>query len=209
MEFTGTMKIYTKTGDGGETGLFGGMRVPKNDSRIKILGHLDELNSTIGVAAASIQFAHDTRSINPKDESSFNMIMASLYNTQHLLFDIGACIAIVDSSKIKKPELLNKEISRLEHEIDVFEISQPELKNFILPGGTMEAAHLHQVRTKTRNLEIIFVENSRSTLLGINKYITAEIIPWLNRLSDWLFVSARLTNRIFGFDDVIWNKDRK
>lgn len=169
------MKIYTRTGDSGETSLFGGNRVPKSDLRIEAYGTVDELNSFIGVARASWQSS-------PLD--------ADLARIQSDLFDLGARLAAPGSDRF--PGVAPSRIADLEGAIDRMEADLPPLKNFILPGGSVAAAHLHVARTVCRRAERLLVE------LG-------EDVAYLNRLADYLFVAARASNRAQGVDDVPWN----
>lgn len=177
------MKIYTKTGDGGETSLFGGARVRKDDARIDAYGTVDELNSTIGVARA-------TSPSSPLD--------AQLHAIQSDLFDIGAHLASPGTSRFAGPD--DAQIAALEQSIDAMEAELAPLRAFILPGGTLAAAQLHIARTVCRRAERLVVA------LRDDDAATRSSIAYLNRLSDFLFVAARFANQQSGVADVPWNR---
>ena len=182
------MKIYTKTGDSGETGLFGGERVSKNTIRIEAYGTIDELNAFIGLTIIEVS-----------DKSVKDL----LQKIQNWLFSIGADLATPDNEKTKKLNVFrtSEEYYRyIEKEIDKYESKLDELKNFILPGGTKGAALLHVCRTITRRAERMVVALNSTVKIGNN------IIIFLNRLSDLFFVLARFDNAVTGTPDVIWNK---
>ncbi len=173
------VKIYTRTGDKGETSLFGGARVPKDDPRIDAYGTVDELNAFIGVARASWPDA-------PFD--------AQLASVQRDLFDIGAQLA--SPGKDRYHGASPSRVTELEHAIDAMETELPPLKNFVLPGGTPTAAYLHASRTICRRAERLVVA------LGDEE--SKNSIVYLNRLSDYLFVAARFANHRKGVPDVAW-----
>ena len=178
------MKIYTKTGDTGETGLYGGTRVPKDAMRVEACGTIDELNASIGFVRSQIQ---DTE-IDP-----------ILHRIQNELFDIGADLATLDAhpkaASLRIAPILTPE---LEREIDRFEDQLPPLTNFILPGGSTGGAAIHLARTICRRAERCVV-----TLAKAEK-INREILIYLNRLSDLLFVLARLVNHRLGESEPLW-----
>jgi len=176
------MKIYTKTGDAGETGLFGGGRVPKDDPRVCAYGDVDETNAAIGFAA----------SLEPNGFES-----EALQAIQRDLFAIGAELATPDASK-RRASLRADRVSALEQVIDTYESALPALKNFILPGGTPKAAALHLARTTCRRAERSVVALAR------DEQINATIIHYLNRLSDLLFMLARGVNQQAGRPDITW-----
>lgn len=182
------MKIYTKTGDKGDTGLFGGERVSKDSLRINSYGTIDELNSHIGLAVTEV-----------KDGE----IKDLLVRIQNQLFNIGSDLATPDTEKNKKlniPRITEEDFNLLEKEIDRFEQRNDELKQFILPGGSKGAAHLHVCRTVCRRGERLVVSLSKTDKINQN------IIVYLNRLSDLLFVLARYENKINGIEDIKWEK---
>lgn len=176
------MKIYTKTGDAGETGLFGGGRVPKDDPRVRAYGDVDELNATLGFGAALApeEFARETFQTIQRD-----------------LFSIGAELATPNPAKLRA-SVTADQVSALEQVIDKYEATLPALKNFILPGGTPKAAALHLARTTCRRAERSVVT------LGREQQINPVIIHYLNRLSDLLFVLARAVNTQAGRADIAW-----
>ncbi len=177
------MKIYTKTGDDGTTGLFGGARVPKNDSRVEAYGTVDELNASIGWARTQTLPA------------SIDKVLALV---QVDLFTIGAELACVPSKvdSLKMQLVDEADAKRLEEAIDAHEVDLPALKNFVLPGGTSGASALHVARTIARRAE--------RAVLSISPSARGEVVIYLNRLSDALFVLARATNHRAGVVDVAW-----
>jgi cob(I)alamin adenosyltransferase len=178
------MKIYTKTGDKGETGLLGGERVPKDALRIEAYGVVDELNSVLGVV----------RALRPKKK-----IDDVLKKIQHHLFILGADLATPNEKKRSSlPRIENADCDSLERTIDTIELSLRPLKAFILPGGTLVASQLHFARTVCRRAERSIVRLSRV------EYIGHDVIVYLNRLSDLLFVLARYANHADGKKEVQW-----
>lgn len=176
------MKIYTRTGDTGETSLLGGVRVSKYDARITSYGTVDELNSAIGLARA---FWHES----PID--------GELYAIQTDLFDVGANLA-APSNQDRFPGVPEERVAHLEREMDQMELELPPLTNFIVPGGSIPAAQLHVARTVCRRAERHVVA------LGDDGEPVQRTIRYLNRLSDYLFVAARFVNWKMGFSDVPW-----
>jgi cob(I)alamin adenosyltransferase len=181
------MKIYTKGGDQGETGLFGGSRVPKDHLRIRAYGTLDELNAVLGMFQTRAQKVGSLREL----ESWIGRIQAEL-------FQLGAELATPRGKTLQMRLIGQNETRRLEEQIDACETKLAPLKTFILPGGTEEAAFLHLARTVSRRAEREVVQLHRAEPLR------QEILEYLNRLSDALFMFARLTNQIQGVSDVPW-----
>ena len=183
------MKIYTKTGDGGETGLFGGGRIPKDSLRVAAYGEVDELNAALGLA----------RALEPQEFAD-----ALLQRIQRDLFTIGAELATPDPDKLHKAlsrtsaAIGESDIAALEDAIDGHQSRLEPLKNFILPGGAPKAAALHLARTVCRRAERAVVALSR------HEQISPAILRYLNRLSDLLFVLARAANAHAGRPDVKW-----
>lgn len=178
------MKIYTKTGDGGETGLFGGARVSKADPRVEAYGDVDELNAQLGVARA-VGLAEDIDEL--------------LATVQAKLFDVGAELATAPGSKASAmPRVSEDDVAVLEQAIDRFEEELEPLQNFILPGGSRAAAWLHVGRTVARRAE------RRVVALAEHTEVRDALIRYLNRLSDLLFVLARVSNHRAGVADVPW-----
>jgi cob(I)alamin adenosyltransferase len=185
------MKIYTKTGDKGETGLFGGQRVSKAHVRVDAYGEVDELNSIIGLAVARL------------GADGVDDIAARLTAVQSELFTIGANLATPapeDGGRPNSyiPPLDPERIGEMERWIDEAETELEPLTNFILPGGAEAAARLHLARTVCRRAE------RRVIRLADDAHIDDGVIVYLNRLSDYLFTLARLVNRRAGVADVPW-----
>lgn len=188
------MKIYTKTGDAGQTGLFGGGRVSKDHARIAAYGTLDELNAAIGVARA------EAGRIAWTDESVRDRIDGVLSDAQNRLFDLGAELATPDPENRSMAVLDERHVAALEAAIDHHETTLPPLRNFILPGGSAAAAHLHLARCVCRRAERGLV-----TLAG-QEPIRELPLVYVNRLSDLLFVLARAANQACGEGDIPWEK---
>jgi cob(I)alamin adenosyltransferase len=172
------VKIYTKTGDRGETGLFNGSRVSKASLRVEAYGDVDELNALLGVVLAFIRDDDELR--------------ACLLDIQRDLFVVGAHLADpsarVEAKRGDKASLTEDQVTQLERWIDHFEESIPPLRQFILPGGSKGGATLHQARTVCRRAE------RRIVALSQQADIALLLITYMNRLSDFLFVAARVEN---------------
>lgn len=179
------MKIYTKTGDDGTTGLFNGERVSKNSARVEAYGTVDEVNSIIGLV---ISF------------SKFDVFNEDLRFISKLLFNIGADLATpLNSANEDKIERVNAEHTQwFEKKIDEYEKELEPLRGFILPGGTNSAAFLHLARSVTRRAERLCITLAKQE--DINK----EIIILLNRLSDYFFMAARYANHLSGRKEESW-----
>ena len=171
-------KIYTRTGDGGTTGLADGSRVTKDAPRIEALGAIDELNSAIGVLLA---------------EAMPGELRTCLTNVQNDLFDLGGELSVPGH-----PILADSHVAQLEAALDQFNASLPALKDFILPGGTRAAALAHVARAICRRAE------RRVVTLAHGESVPALAVPYLNRLSDLLFVASRALNRHGQTPDVLW-----
>lgn len=182
-------RIYTRTGDRGETGLYGGGRVRKDDLRVAVYGTLDELNAVLGVAREA--FA------GVKALGEIDSFVARL---QHQLFDLGAELATPDPAAQGTNLISDTDVTWLEQSIDVWENQLPPLKTFILPGGSPAASRLHWARTVCRRAERLVVE------LAASESLRGEIIRYVNRLSDALFVAARTANHLCGVPDVAWQQ---
>ncbi|MFP4441128.1 MAG: cob(I)yrinic acid a,c-diamide adenosyltransferase [Chloroflexaceae bacterium] len=180
------MKIYTKTGDKGETGLFGGERVSKDALRVRAYGEVDELNAMLGVVR--------THGLDPQ-------LDAALIQVQNELFVLGSDLATPGEAKYI-PRMSEEPVGRLEQEIDQFETELEPLKNFILPGGTPAGAYLHLARTICRRAERSVVT------LNSQEMINQAALHYLNRLSDWLFTLARLANTRQGVSDIPWTNPK-
>jgi cob(I)alamin adenosyltransferase len=179
------VKIYTKTGDEGLTGLLGSGRIPKDDVRIEAYGTVDELNAVLGVArAAGLGAAIDALTGQIQDE----------------LFLVGAALADPSPDGRFHHAVTGEHVARLETAIDGFESELEPLVQFILPGGTTAAAMLHFARTVCRRAERLIVRLSR--VPGAD--VPCPLLVYVNRLSDLLFVLARVVNRRAGASDIIW-----
>ena len=178
------MKIYTKTGDKGQTSLIGGTRVPKYHVRIETYGTVDELNSYIGLVACQAIATH------------YQQVLKEI---QDRLFTIGSSLAAdPDRSKMKIPDLLESDITLLENEIDKMNEVLPVLKHFILPGGNTVVSYCHLARCVCRRAERLTV------LLATESFVDSNITIYLNRLSDYLFVLARKLNVDAKTTENIW-----
>ena len=179
-------KIYTRTGDDGTTGLGDGTRVPKDHLRVQAMGDVDELNSQLGVLLAEAL---------PKDVRDLLVVI------QHELFNLGGELSIPGFELIKADAVL-----ALDEALARYNAALPRLKEFILPGGTRSAAHAHVARTVARRAE------RAVAALSHHETVRAEPRQYLNRLSDLLFVLARVLNRAnldgLGGDDIYWNSER-
>jgi cob(I)alamin adenosyltransferase len=179
-------RIYTKTGDAGETALGNGMRVAKHSLRVSAYGTVDETNSVLGLARLHADGEMD----------------AALARIQNDLFDLGADLCRPEMEKDHEAgytvlRMVTAQVERLEREIDAMNTRLEPLRSFILPGGTALAAHLHQCRTVCRRAERLTVE------LATMEAVNDEAVKYLNRLSDWFFVAARIANDE-GRADVLW-----
>ncbi|MBF8291974.1 MAG: ATP--cobalamin adenosyltransferase [Steroidobacteraceae bacterium] len=177
-------KIYTRTGDDGTTGLGDGSRVPKDDARVEAYGSVDECNSAIGVVLAVESLPADVRDV--------------LMTIQHELFDLGGELCIPGHRAIQATQ-----VSRLEQALDAFNEQLPPLKEFILPGGGTAAAACHLARTICRRAE------RRCWTLARMQAVAVEPLQYLNRLSDLLFVIARVLARQESGSEVLWKHERR
>lgn len=176
-------KIYTRTGDKGDTGLGDGSRVPKHDRRVEAFGTVDETNAAIGLAQLHA-------------EDALYQLLATIQND---LFDVGADLCTPEQQDPKYPPLrvTAGQVEFLEQQIDALNERLATLRSFILPGGSPLAAHLHMARTIARRAERLIVE------LMEEQEVNPEVLRYMNRLSDFLFVAARKANAN-GADDVLW-----
>lgn len=179
-------KIYTRTGDAGETALGNGARVAKHSARVSAYGTVDEVNATVGLARL-----HATAETD-----------AALARIQNDLFDLGADLCRPDMDRDAESDypplrMAESQVARLEAEIDAMNAHLEPLRSFILPGGSPLAAHLHLCRTVARRAERLTVE------LSALEQVNAAAVKYLNRLSDWFFVGARMANE-GGRADVLW-----
>lgn len=190
------MKIYTRTGDKGTTSLFTGERVHKNDPFIEALGSVDEGNSALGAALSFL----------PKEEL-FQKTRMQLEWIQHALFDVGAALATPrtkgNDQKLEKTRFGHEAIDLLEKWIDEMELQLPHLNYFILPGGHPSGAMLHLARSMIRRAERAVVP------LYEQADVTAEVLVYLNRVSDYLFVVSRFVNHLLQVPETKWEIHKK
>jgi cob(I)alamin adenosyltransferase len=181
-------RIYTKTGDKGETALVGGQRVGKDSPRIECYGTVDELNAFLGMACLTAGRDTRTESLAPV-----------LLRVQHELFNLGSILATLpEDVGPKQPAVTETDIRQLEAEIDEMNAELPPLRSFVLPGGSELSAHLHVCRTVCRRAERLLVALSR------DQQVPGEAIRYLNRLSDALFVWSRWANLRLSVAEVLW-----
>ncbi len=181
------MKIYTKTGDQGTTGLYGGKRVSKAELQIETYGTVDELNSWLGLLASYEVL---------KEEVSF------LHSLQSELFNIGSYLASNPDKKLKLPDLNDALITQMENKMDEFQDKLPELTFFILPGGSRESSECHVARTVCRRAE------RQVVALGAQMEVNPFIVQFLNRLSDFLFVLSRKIINDQGKEEIAWKPSK-
>ena len=187
-------RIYTKSGDKGETNLVGGQRVRKDDPRIEAFGSVDELNAFIGLARVSCQEAAERR---------LEALAAILLRVQHELFNLGSILATrPEDVHPKQPRVTDAEVEQLEREIDASNAELAPLRSFVLPGGTRVNAELHAARTICRRAERLL------TGLARREEVPGETIRYLNRLSDALFVWSRWANYALGAAEVLWEPNQ-
>jgi len=179
-------RIYTKTGDDGTTSLGDGSRTSKNDPRLEAYATVDEANSTIGVVLASEKLPDEIRKL--------------LVRIQNDLFDVGAdlCTPVIDNPPHEPLRVIESQVEHLEKQIDLYNADLAPLRSFVLPSGTVEAAHMHVARTVVRRAERCTWSAIHAFGTGVNP-LTAK---YLNRLSDLLFVLARFVNK--GIGDQLW-----
>jgi cob(I)alamin adenosyltransferase len=179
-------KVYTRTGDDGTTSLGAGQRVPKDSLRVETYGTVDELNSQVGAALAS--------GIEPE-------LAEILRGIQNDLFHLGSDLCVTEEDKAARPvpKVESRHVEALEEAIDRLSADLPPLENFVLPGGTAGAAELHLARAVCRRAERLAVTLSRGERVG------EQVVVYLNRLSDLLFVMARWENRKKETPDVLWD----
>lgn len=184
-------RIYTKTGDGGETCLVGGQRVRKDELRLECYGTVDELNAFIGVAVVSAR------------DAELAELVAILDRIQHELFNLGSILATLPGDTgPQQPRITGEEVSQLEREIDRMNEELPALRSFVLPGGSRVNAELHVCRTVCRRAERLVVSLSRDA------DIDEVNVRYLNRLSDALFVYSRWANLKLGCGEVLWQPNQ-
>jgi cob(I)alamin adenosyltransferase len=185
-------RIYTKRGDAGETSLVGGQRVPKDALRIEAYGTVDELNAFVGMAAVSCG-----------EDSRLAALATILRRVQHELFNLGSILATLPADvHPQQPRITSAETAQLEREIDAMNAGLAPLRSFVLPGGTRLNAELHVARTICRRAERLLVALAREEL------VPPEVIPYLNRLSDAMFVWSRWVNHALGVREALWEPNQ-
>lgn len=185
-------RIYTKRGDAGDTALVGGQRLPKDAPRIDCYGTVDELNSFIGTAC--VEAGNDARTAP---------LAGILLRVQHELFNLGSILATMpEDVGPQQPRVTDADVLQLEREIDEMNAELPELRSFVLPGGTALNAHLHVCRTVCRRAERLTVSLAR------DESVPVEAVQYLNRLSDALFVWSRWVNLKMELPEVLWQPNQ-
>jgi cob(I)alamin adenosyltransferase len=185
-------RIYTRTGDTGQTGLVGGQRVAKDSLRIECYGTVDELNSFVGAACLSAEA-----------EARLAGLAVILKRVQHELFNLGSILATLPQDvHPKQPRITEAEVTQLEHEIDTANADLQPLRSFVLPGGTRINIELHIARTVCRRAERLCVALARQ------EEVPPETIRYLNRLSDALFVWSRWSNHLLDVAEVLWQPNQ-
>lgn len=181
-------KVYTRAGDQGQTRLAGGQALPKNHPRIEAYGAVDELNAQLGVVAELL-----------RGKSDYAALLKQILRVQNELFDLGSMLAVLPEDRVPQMAVIVQgDIDRLEQEIDAMNEALPHLKSFILPGGGSVSAALHVARTVCRRAERRLLDLAASDKLdGLE-------IPYVNRLSDWLFVAGRHASQLQGIAETLW-----
>lgn len=189
-------RVYTRSGDGGQTGLAGGQRTPKDAPRIEAYGMVDELNAFAGAARAT---AEELAAAVPE----LAELVAILLRVQHEIFNLGSILATMpEDVHPKQPRITGAEIAQLESEMDRMNQSLPALRSFVLPGGSRLNADLHVCRTVCRRAERACVTLARS------EAAPEEVVRYLNRLGDALFVWSRWASRVTGTPETLWDPNR-
>lgn len=195
-------RVYTRTGDRGDTGLVGGHRIGKDDLRIECYGTVDELNATIGLARIHTQAPAGLTADAAAESDALRRLDAILGRIQNELFNLGSTLATrAEDLRPTQPIIRAEHIARLEQELDQFNDELPELRSFVLPGGGSLGAALHLARTVCRRAERLTVALSRRDT------VPPEAVQYLNRLSDALFVFARHAARITGAAEILWQPE--
>lgn len=188
-------RIYTRAGDAGNTRLVGGQKIPKDDARIEAFGTVDELSACLGLVRSALA--------TPGGPDEVAALDAILRRIQNELFNLGSDLATLPEDRHpERPVIEARHVSRLEQEIDAWNESLPELRSFVLPGGGWVAAYLHLSRTVCRRAE------RRLVTLGTPESADDLNLPYLNRLSDALFVMSRHASRIYGQPEPLWEPEK-
>jgi cob(I)alamin adenosyltransferase len=188
-------RIYTKVGDGGDTRLVGGQKVRKSGARIDAYGTIDELSAAIGLARTVLA--------QPEAPEGAGELAAVLGRIQNELFNLGSELATLPGDlRAGQPVIEARHVTALEREIDGWNANLPELRSFVLPGGGIAAAYLHLARTICRRGERLIVALADAEAVG------AQVIPYVNRLSDALFVMSRHAARLYGEPEPLWQPEK-
>jgi cob(I)alamin adenosyltransferase len=188
-------RIYTKAGDGGHTRLVGGQKVAKNVPRIEAYGTVDELMACLGLVRTALA--------TPEAPAGAAELEAIVRRIQNELFNLGSELAtLAEDRHPQQPQTEARHVTALEREIDAWNESLPELRSFILPGGGWVAAHLHVARTVCRRAERLVVGLMAGETVG------PQVLPYLNRLSDALFVMSRHASRLYGEAEPLWEPEK-
>jgi cob(I)alamin adenosyltransferase len=188
-------RIYTKAGDKGETRLVGGQKVRKDSLRIESYGTIDELSAAIGIARTELEKAGAP--------AGAGELAAILRRVQNELFNLGSDLATLPEDRHPKQPLIEaRHVAALEREIDAWNEGLPELRSFVLPGGGLVAAYLHLARTICRRAERVIVKLRESEPIG------AEVLTYVNRLSDALFVMSRHAAHVYNEPEPLWEPER-
>jgi cob(I)alamin adenosyltransferase len=188
-------RIYTKAGDGGDTRLVGGQKVRKDALRIEAYGTVDELSACIGIARTAL-----TEPDAPAEADALAQVLARIQNE---LFNLGSDLATLPADRRpQQPVIEARHVTALEHEIDGWNASLPELRSFVLPGGGVVAAYLHLARTVCRRAERRIVQLRDAEPIG------EQALPYVNRLSDALFVMSRHAARLYGESEPLWEPEK-
>ncbi len=189
-------KVYTRTGDKGQTRLVGGQKVRKDDGRIESYGTVDELNTVVGLVRMEL-------ARSSADEESRGWLDGRIAEIQNDLFNLGSDLATKAEDRWETMRLVEaRDVKRLEDEIDVMNDILPPLKDFVLPGGGPVSGFLHQGRTVCRRAE------RRVIGLAAQEDINEQAVMYLNRLSDWLFVASRWVAKAMGEPEFLWDRER-
>jgi cob(I)alamin adenosyltransferase len=187
-------RIYTKAGDGGQTRLVGGQKVAKDSARIESYGTVDELSSCLGLARAALA--------TPPVPAGAPELSGVIKRIQNELFNLGSDLATLPADRHPQQPLIEaRHVAALEREIDAWNESLPELRSFVLPGGGWVAASLHLARTVCRRAERLVVR------LRATEDVGEHVVPYLNRLSDALFVMSRHASRLYGEPEPLWTPE--
>ena len=188
-------RIYTKAGDGGDTRLVGGQKVRKDALRIEAYGTIDEVSACLGLARTAL--------MSPAAPDGADALAAVLARIQNELFNLGSDLATLPADRHPQQPLVEaRHVTALERDIDAWNESLPELRSFVLPGGGIVAAYLHLARTVCRRAERLIVRLRDAEPIG------EHVLPYVNRLSDALFVMSRHASRIYGEPEPLWEPEK-